>query len=56
MRFSSFGSVVGAGLVGLSQASPVAQYVGTSAVESRTVAPCAFELAKNAVDEKLYKG
>jgi hypothetical protein len=59
MRFSSFGSLVGAGLVGLSQASPVAQYVGTTGVESRSLAPvvpAVFNMAKNVVDETLYKG
>ncbi|KAH8901926.1 hypothetical protein BR93DRAFT_982561 [Coniochaeta sp. PMI_546] len=56
MRFSSFGSLVGAGLVGLSQASPVAQYVGTRSLDTRTTLPGVFNLAKNYVDEILYKG
>jgi len=56
MRFSSFGSLFGAGLVGLSQASPVGQYVGTSDVESRSLVPAVFSLVKNAVEETLYKG
>ncbi|OIW23026.1 hypothetical protein CONLIGDRAFT_650131 [Coniochaeta ligniaria NRRL 30616] len=56
MLFSSVGSLVGAGLIGLSQASPVAQYVGTNSLDTRTVLPCVFDLAKNYVDEILYHG
>lgn len=56
MRFSSVGSLVGAGLVGLSQASPVVPYAGSQSVNPRTVLPGVFHLAKHFVDEILYQG